>query len=640
MRARASITAAVFVLASGVQLHGQRDDFFNALLDVQRAAAGTFGDEGSRTAGLISGLPERLQAWDSSLREQERAVRDAQGRQPLEAATGLAALAAELLERGSTAEALTAVEDAARAAPTDSSIHLTVGAILDRLGRPDDAASAYLTAWRLDSEGPVGAYLALTRSEPDSDDAEAMRDTLARAQQNALRLGGPPAPPFPQSRPLADPSRHPEFPRAWYAEAYEHLIAGRLEQGVARLSEASLRDPLVSSPVVAVQAGRRGAALLQKGQIRDAVEAFEQAAAEAPASSEVHRMLASAHRLAGQVEPARTHFEAALRLRPDDERSWGALAQLYLDAGRADDAVRVMRAGTDAVPTAGALHWTLADVLLQLEDTVGALAHFEAAADLPVLAGSDDLQRVIADLAFVQHDWERALRAATARVRAAPNEPVAHRTLAALHTKGGRPQAAFDELAVAAWLAPTDPLTLLALGQHHLAGGRTAEALEPLERAVRLDPQLAEAHYALARTLVHLGRAADARPHLTAFRQLQADADEKSRKGAEVAALRRTATDRHRAGAFEEAMDSWTALIALEPSVAAHRLAASDTLVALGRLNEALQHLIEAAAVDGVAEVHLRIAQLLFRLGRHAESALAWQTYEELRFSDLGAPDR
>jgi tetratricopeptide (TPR) repeat protein len=640
MRARATITAAVFVLASGGQVHGQRDDFFGALLDVQQAAAGTFGDEGVLIARRVSGLPERLQAWDRSLPEQPREGRDAQGRQALDGGPGLAALAAALLERGSAAAALSAIEDAARVAPTISSIHLTRGAILDRLGRPADAASAYLAAWRLEPDGAVGAYFALTRGEPDSGDAEAMRDTLARAQQNALRLGVPPGTPFPQTRPLADPGRPPEFPRAWYVEAYEHLISGRLEQGVARLREAALRDPLVSSPVVALESGGRGAALLQKGQIRGAVDAFEQAAAEAPASSEARRMLATAHRLAGQVEPAITHFEAALRLRADDERSWRALAQLYLDTGRLEEAARVLRAGTAAVPMAGDLHWTLADVLVQLEDTAGALAHYETAADLPVLAGADQLHRVIADLAFGQQDWERALRAASARVRAAPNDPIAHRTLAALHTKGGRQQSAFDELAVAAWLAPEDPLTLLALGQHHLAAGRTVEAREPLERAVQLDPELAEAHYALARALLRVGLAADARTHLTEFQRLQADASEKTRKRAEAAALRRTATTRHEAGAFEEAMESWRALIALEPSVAAHRLAASDTLIALGRLDEALQQLIEAADVDGVAEVHLRIAHVLSMLGRHRESALAWEAYEQLKLSDLRAIGR
>jgi hypothetical protein len=95
---------------------------------------------------------------------------------------------------------------------------------------------------RLCEHGPVGAYLALGRGEPDSDDAALMRAALAKAQQNALRLDVPPGAPFPQARQLAVSISHPEFPQARYVDAYEHLISGRLEQGVARLREASLAD--------------------------------------------------------------------------------------------------------------------------------------------------------------------------------------------------------------------------------------------------------------------------------------------------------------------------------------------------------------------------------------------------------------
>jgi hypothetical protein len=39
--------------------------------------------------------------------------------------------------------------------------------------------------------------------------------------------------------------------------------------------------------------------------------------------------------------------------------------------------------------------------------------------------------------------------------------------------------------------------------------------------------------------------------------------------------------------------------------------------------------------MDGVAEVHLRLAEVLARLGRAKESALARETYERLRLEDF-----
>jgi hypothetical protein len=39
--------------------------------------------------------------------------------------------------------------------------------------------------------------------------------------------------------------------------------------------------------------------------------------------------------------------------------------------------------------------------------------------------------------------------------------------------------------------------------------------------------------------------------------------------------------------------------------------------------------------MDGVAEVHLRLADVLARLGRARESGLARETYERLRLEDF-----
>ena len=76
-------------------------------------------------------------------------------------------------------------------------------------------------------------------------------------------------------------------------------------------------------------------------------------------------------------------------------------------------------------------------------------------------------------------------------------------------------------------------------------------------------------------------------------------------------------------------------MIALEPDVAQNYLNLAEALVGAGLLAESLQYFVKTAEMDGVAEVHLRLAAVLGRLGRVKESALARETYERLRLEDF-----
>jgi tetratricopeptide (TPR) repeat protein len=204
-----------------------------------------------------------------------------------------------------------------------------------------------------------------------------------------------------------------------------------------------------------------------------------------------------------------------------------------------------------------------------------------------------------------------------------------------VYTRQGLQNEAFAELAIAAWLEPDDPLTFAALGRTLMADRRDEDASAALERAVMLQPDLREARYALAQALARTSRAADARRHLLEFERQRTDAVARERRNLDIAAMKSDAAQKSAAGQHRQAVETWKKVIAVEPNVAQNYLDLAETLVKAGALEESLQYFVKTAERDGVAEVHLRLADVLARLGRNRESALARETYERLRLEDF-----
>jgi tetratricopeptide (TPR) repeat protein len=88
-------------------------------------------------------------------------------------------------------------------------------------------------------------------------------------------------------------------------------------------------------------------------------------------------------------------------------------------------------------------------------------------------------------------------------------------------------------------------------------------------------------------------------------------------------------------GQYRQSVETWRKVIGLEPEVAQNYRDLADALVKAGALEESLQYFVKTAELDGVADVHGRLADVLARLGRTRESALARETYERLRLEDF-----
>jgi tetratricopeptide (TPR) repeat protein len=220
-------------------------------------------------------------------------------------------------------------------------------------------------------------------------------------------------------------------------------------------------------------------------------------------------------------------------------------------------------------------------------------------------------------------------------VRANLNDAAAHRDLADLYTKQDRQDEAFAELAIAAWLDPDDPLTFVTLGHSLMADRRDEDAVAAFERAVTLQPNLREARYGLAQALTRASRREDAQRHLLEFERQRAEATAREQRAIDIDAVKGEAAQKSAAGQHVQAAMLWKKVIALEPDRAQNYLDLAEALVRAGALEESLQYFVKTADLDGVAEVHLRLSEVLARLGRARESALARETYENLRLEDF-----
>ena len=609
-----------------------------ALADLRAALDGTYGDESREVVRLLGELSEAVANWDRAIRDAEQSLRPRiAGAGPDDAALAHEALGSLYTERGRFADAVTEFEAASRLAPQRASLRLSHAFALDAVGSPDRAAAAFRQAWTVEPDDPIAAYLALTRSAIDGADLTRARDTLLRTVQGAI--GGTrsrPASPFPYPAvALHEPGGAPLFPLARYADGFALSMRGQLDEGIARLREATTSDPLIADPISQSDSLRQAADLLRRASLRTALAALEQEVKASPRSSEAHRLLATAAAIAGDTPTSVEHLEAALRIRPDDERSWIALANVHADAGALVEATRTLEKAIAAVPGSGGLRWRLAAQLVRADQPGDALSRFGEAERLTPLSGRALVHQSVATLASLQQDVTLAAAAGERRARANLGDAPAHRDLASAYEKQGRQDQAFAELAIAAWLDPDDPPTLVALGRSLMAERRDGDALAALERAVTLQPDFREARYALAQALTRASRRADAQRHLVEFERQRTEAVTRERRALDISAAREEAARRSAAGQHVQAAQIWKKVIALEPDLAQNYLDLAETLVKQGALEESLQYFVKAADLNGVAEVHLRLSDVLARLGRARESALARETYERLRLEDF-----
>jgi tetratricopeptide (TPR) repeat protein len=615
----------------------QKDAFRDALIGFHANLAGDFGDEGPLVVENLQKMASALANWDETIRGAEQ---DLRRRLPAASAAESVrlhtTLAESYVERGRYADAIGELDAAIQLDGGRGALHVLRGLALEALGRQEDAISAFRRAWQLDRDDPVSGYLLASRraTRTAADDMTPEAVQLLKAHER--RLASVPSdrhiPLFAELALLPDSvAGTPVFSPALYWDGFARVAEGRYEQAIASFRTALARDPLVTGAPARLERLQQAIARLRDGDAEGAIPLLEAAAASAPGSSEIHRILGAAYADAGSDDKSIDHFERAAALAPDDERVDVALGRALAHARQFERAESALKRTVERLPRSTDAHSALADLYETTDRGRSALHELEAAASFPIIAGKSALYWRLADLEHRFLEYERVIDPLARRVRLNPNDARAHTDLGLAYTRVGRTNDALVELVAALLIGPDDAETLTAIGQIHFDAGNYAAAETVLRRAIVIPPALMQARYLLGHTLARLGRTSDSLEQLAEYDRLRAAANDDARRTFEIDMLRQEAARATDSGRHEDAVAALQQVVDREATRPEHHIALAGALRQAGRTEAAIGHLETAATLDKTnKDVYRQLAELYAALGRTSESAIAQQTYRRL----------
>jgi len=582
----------------------QQTAFSQTLSELTAAIDGTYGDEGTLVRPAIDRLAAALAQWDREIQTAAAAVSEASRTPSSDLVDRRISLARMYADRGRPADALSELDAAAVLDPRRVQIHVLRGLILEDTGRSADALEAFRTAHATDAANPVIAYYlfhhAATHGNPS--DARDAASTLSAAYAGLVKTQpGKRRAPFTRLSLLQPAAGSPPLlPLAEYREAYRHIVRREYDKAIVEFRSAADRDPLVADSAAGSEPMIRAISALKKGRLGDAESLIQQSGLLVD-SSEAHRVLGLVYWAQSEHEKSVAELTTAIRRSPRNERARLALARVLGSAGRDTDAERALEETISVLPDSALAHWWLALAHEKVNRFVEARHETEVVAASAV-AGESALHASVGRSAVSAVDLPGAVAAYARAVSANPNDAAMHKFLAAALIQQDRPGEAFAEFVAALLIDPDDAEGHAGIGQIHLNAGHNSDALDALRHALDLAPDNLDARYALASTLVRLGRTEEAAQHFARVEQAQ----------------RQALTDRRRT----------MSLGVLKEEAA---LRASE-----GQLEAAIVLYEKALVVEAEPAVYGRLTDLYSKVGRALDAARARAIYEKALHTDRG----
>jgi tetratricopeptide (TPR) repeat protein len=343
--------------------------------------------------------------------------------------------------------AIKEIEEAIQLDPSRSPSYATLGAIESSRGRRNQAEAAFKRAVEIDPQW-VDGYLALVNHYWATNELPKAEQALLKAIEvdpfNALANRG---------------------------IALFYLATGRVadaEKYFAAAAQSSAMPFALADYFIAV------------GRSKDAVRELETLKNQPPLSDEADRRLVRAHADAGDTKQSEIIADKILERSPKDPDMMLAKGQILAQSGKDDEALRQVKAATEAAPSSATAQFILGKMLASRGDIEGAKQAYTEVLRLNPRAGAAHV--ALARLHLIEGSEDASLRAADEAVRVQPND-------------------------VDAQLARVRGL---------LATGETAQAEALIERLMRRHSGLPSVH--IQRGMVAIGRK-DAAAARAAFRR-------------------------------------------------------------------------------------------------------------------------
>jgi tetratricopeptide (TPR) repeat protein len=612
-----------------------KDQFVGALRQFLEAVAGQFGDEGPRARAALTSMERALADWDAGIKDDETVVGAQKPTAELRGALGL-----RYLDRRRLEDAEREFSAAVRLDPKRADIRTFQGFSYGLSDKPVDAARSFAEAAALMPDDPAAAYRLAQFLERSG---QAQRASLARQtfrdilQKRPTPDSGDRASPPPFIR--VDLLRQvagvaPLFPPALYADGLDALRAGQYGNAIALLRRAAESDPLTAAGSPS-QSALDTAAMLRTGRLSPAIARLAGAIASTPADPELHRTFGMAYWADEQYGEAIEQFKTAVRLRPVDERSRLALADVFVASGNLADAEQTLRAAIQTVPRSGQAHYNLGRLYEFQQRWPEASNEYRAAGDLHPVIGLDFLYATMAHACLAQPDYDCAVDAATKRVDANPNNGDAHRALGEIHLQKGEHDEALTELLAALLVNARDADSFADIAQIQLRTGRYADAVEAARKALEINPAHATAPYALGSALTRVGRPEEGGRALEQFQQIRLRTLEQEQRDWDLKMLKQEATVRLASGDDQAAVAALQKALTYEPDAALSHLTLGRVLKKMGRYREAIASLERARDLHATPEVYRLLAEAYDAAGIPEEGEKNRTAYQRLKEEKL-----
>jgi tetratricopeptide (TPR) repeat protein len=625
------------------QVADPKTDFVQSLARFSLGLEGAYGDEGSTIRSSLASMDQELERWDAGIRTYETAMAsEVRGVEPQVAARLHAALGGIYLDRSRVADALREFVTATELDPGRAEVFALQGLACSHplVNDPAAATQAFRKASALDPRDPVNAYILARHLMKVGDLTDAKQALHLFEQRESLRSaehgGAAVSSPFIRLGLAREQAEvEPFFPPARYAEGFALLQRGDYARAIVQFREAAARDPLNLDPVETKEAMRQAATAFRGGLVQLAVQHLEATIKVAPARAEPHRILGRVYLANQQYDNSINELRTAVRLGPDDERARLVLADALVNSRRYPEAEQALRETIEAVPASGQARYSLGQLYRRQGLYPQALAEFGKAVTFGPLLGLNGLYRIMGALNVDQQNFDAAIEAYTMRVDVHPNDAAAHHDLGRTYARLGRHDEARAEFEMVLLLSPSHVDAYAALAQVRFEDGQYAEAAETARRAVTLDPANQQARYALATSLMRLGKTDEGKQELEVFQRLQAEAAAARSRQIELDGLRGDAVVSSANGDYEKAIALLRKALDLKPDAASSHLDLGSALAKAGQHAEAIERFKSAVILNASFDVHRRLAESYAALGQLEESRREQATYERQKQESL-----
>ena len=262
------------------------------------------------------------------------------------------------------------------------------------------------------------------------------------------------------------------------------------------LADPLFADVLKNDPGNGAARRMRASALLDQGQIDDAIGLLREALGDQPRSVELMLLLAVAYERSGSIELAAKQYSDAMRVSNVAPAPALDYVGFLVRRGRSTEAEEVLNQLTSRSPDNVEALSTLAQIRLNRRNWAGARETAEAIRKLGGKPGLAD--QIIGAASAGQENYQHSVTALTQAYNANPGESGLMFSLVRSYVMANQPEKADAFLNDVLSKDPANPEAYVLKGLLQMAGNRPDEAVQTFKAAIKANPKSPAGYRALA----------------------------------------------------------------------------------------------------------------------------------------------